>query len=87
MTGYDPVSGRERYLRWQHTWWNGVYTVMLTKVSLLATSYLRACQAMVPTTVLNYIDKGRNCEDIAMAYVILLLLLLLLLAVIPIHQV
>lgn len=73
MTGFDPTTGVERYFRWQHTWWNGVYTIMLTKVSLMSTSYLQAFKTMVPSSVLEYIDKHRNCEDIAMAYVVLLL--------------
>ena len=73
MTGYDSVTGADRYYRWQHTWWNGVYTVMLTKVALMSVSYLKAYKEMVPSQVLDYIDNHRNCEDIAMAYVILLL--------------
>ena len=37
---YNPITGAMQYLRWQHTWWNGVYSIMLTKVSFFHKDYL-----------------------------------------------
>jgi glucuronyl/N-acetylglucosaminyl transferase EXT2 len=38
---YDAVTGAVKYLRWQHTWWSGVFSIMLTKASFLHRDYLR----------------------------------------------
>jgi hypothetical protein len=70
MTVFDVYSGKARYLRWQHTWWNGLYTLMLTKVSIFHKDYLADYFKMVPSAMLEHIKKHRNCEDIAMAHII-----------------
>ena len=43
---------------------------MLTKVSILHRDYLSEFFRLVPSNFLQHIDKNRNCEDIAMAYVV-----------------
>jgi hypothetical protein len=40
MTALDPTTGNDRYLRWQHTWWNGVYSLVLTKIAFLHRDFL-----------------------------------------------
>lgn len=70
MLGFDTTTGSLRYLRWQHTWWSGLYTIMLTKLSFMHRDNLKAFQSLVPATFLAHIDKIRNCEDIAMAYAV-----------------
>ena len=70
MNAYDSITGHARYLRWQHTWWSGIYSIILTKVSFLHQDYLDEYFNVIPTHFLDYIDAHRNCEDIAMAYVI-----------------
>jgi hypothetical protein len=70
MQTYDVQNGKIKYLNWQYTWWNGVYTIMLTKASILHQRYLRDFFAVIPKTFLQHIDKHKNCEDIAMAYVV-----------------
>ena len=72
MHAFDIVSGKSRYLRWQHTWWSGLYSIMLTKISFLHRDHLRDYETHVPPTFKAYVDKHRNCEDIAMAYVVAL---------------
>lgn len=67
---YNPITGAMQYLRWQHTWWNGVYSIMLTKVSFFHKDYLNDFFEVLPESLIEKIDKNRNCEDIAMAYVI-----------------
>jgi hypothetical protein len=70
MHAFDALTGRSRYLRWQHTWWSGVYSIVLTKVSYFHKSYLQDYFRLIPESFLEYVDKHRNCEDLAMAYVI-----------------
>jgi hypothetical protein len=37
---YDAESGDLRYLNWQYTWWNGAYSIVLTKASVMHRSYI-----------------------------------------------
>lgn len=43
---------------------------MLTKGALFHKKYLAEYTKVIPPTFLKYIDEHRNCEDLAMAYVI-----------------
>jgi hypothetical protein len=45
---------------------------MLTKISLLHRDYLfkYASGKVLPARFLEHIDQARNCEDIAMAYLV-----------------
>jgi hypothetical protein len=70
MHVYDIITGRLRYLNWQYTWWGGAYTIMLTKAAIMHRDYLPEYDKYVPAEFLTHIDKGRNCEDIAMAVTI-----------------
>lgn len=70
MTAYDVISGNQRYLNWQYTWWSGVYTIMLTKAAIMHRDYLPDYEKLVPKEMLTHIDKNRNCEDISMAHVV-----------------
>jgi hypothetical protein len=70
MNAFNTTTGHARYLRWQHTWWSGMYSIVLTKVSFLHRDYLAEYFKIIPDTFLQYIDAHRNCEDLAMAYVV-----------------
>lgn len=70
MNAFDTTTGHARYLRWQHTWWSGLYSIILTKVSFLHRDYLAEYFRIIPPHFLQYIDEHRNCEDLAMAYVV-----------------
>ena len=70
LHAFDPYTGLHKYLRWQHTWWNGMYSIVLTKAAFLHRDYLIAFQRTIPSDVLAMIDSGRNGEDIAMAHVV-----------------
>ena len=72
MHGYDIISGAIRYYKWQHTWWSGMYTIILTKAAIMNTQYLYEYDKLLPEMMIKHIDKKRNCEDIAMAYVVAL---------------
>ena len=47
-----------------------MYSIMLTKAALLHRDYLPLYDAIVPASFLKSIDENRNCEDLAMAYVV-----------------
>ena len=70
MTVNDILTGKMRYLNWQYTWWNGIYTIMLTKAAIMHRDYLAEYDRYVPIEMLNHVDKMRNCEDISMAQVV-----------------
>ena len=70
MVVWDVVTGAAKYLHWQHTWWTGIYSLVLTKASILHRDYLKEYDATVPAAFLTHVDSVRNCEDIAMAHVI-----------------
>jgi glucuronyl/N-acetylglucosaminyl transferase EXT2 len=70
---YNIESGQINYRRWQHTWWNGFYTIILTKACILHRQYLKSFELLAPKTLLNYIDNHREGEDILMAYIVALL--------------
>lgn len=70
MHAINPVSGEDRYLRWQDTWWNGMYSIVLTKAAFLHKKYLREFFKILPESFVADIDRNRNCEDIAMSYVV-----------------
>ena len=38
--GIDPETSDTIYYKWHRTWWNGEYSIMLTKVSFLHKKYL-----------------------------------------------
>lgn len=66
----DIYTGKLRYLNWQFTWWNGMYTIMLTKAAIMHKDYLPEYDKVVPAEMLTHIDTHRNCEDLAMAHVV-----------------
>ena len=70
MYAYDVYSGAVKYLKWQHTWWSGMYAIMLTKASFLHRDYLDEFRENVPAEFLEHIKTNRNCEDIAMAHIV-----------------
>jgi hypothetical protein len=70
MHSINPVTGEPRYHNWQHTWWNGMYSIVLTKAAFFHKKYLKKYMGVMPESMLKHIDQHRNCEDIAMAYLI-----------------
>lgn len=47
-----------------------MYSIALTKCAILHRDYLTTYHRIIPPHFLRYIDDHRNCEDIAMAYLI-----------------
>lgn len=46
------------------------YSILLTKLMILATEYLFLYTCRMPQGVKEYVDKGMNCEDLAMNFVV-----------------
>jgi Glycosyl transferase family 64 domain len=69
LVTWEPSSQRHSYRSWWFTWWNGAYNLVLTKACFLHRDYLSS-YAKLPPPVLAYIDKHRNCEDLAMSFVV-----------------
>ncbi|PKA64895.1 alpha-1,4-N-acetylglucosaminyltransferase EXTL3 [Apostasia shenzhenica] len=61
--------GRYFYGGWWSVWWMGTYSMVLSKAAFFHKRYLHLYSCM-PQTIRNYVDRNRNCEDIAMAFLI-----------------
>jgi hypothetical protein len=71
MHGYDTELHNMKYLKWQHTWWSGMYSIMLTKASFIHRDYLGdAFLKETPGLFLEHVDDLKNCEDLAMAHTV-----------------
>jgi len=57
-----------RYNGWWKVWWEGEYSLVLTKAAFLHRSFLTAYTELMPGTIRAYVDENRNCEDIAMQF-------------------
>lgn len=67
------AGGDYRYLRWWHVWWNARYSLVLTKVAIFHRDYLAAYhdpRNAVMKAVRDHVDRHRNCEDIAMSFLV-----------------
>ena len=57
-----------RYNGWWKVWWEGEYSLILTKAAFLHRDFLRAYTEEMPGAIRAYVDENRNCEDIAMQF-------------------
>lgn len=65
------AAGSYRYLSsFKHVWWHGRYNMILTKCCFLHRDFLSLYFSSLTPEVLQYIDDRRNCEDIAMQFVV-----------------
>lgn len=63
-------DGRLVYRCWWSVWWHGMYTIILTKAAFLHHDYLNLYTNVMPQNIRDFVDKGRNCEDLAMQFLI-----------------
>jgi len=61
-------SGKLVYRCWWRVWWHGRYSIILTKAALLHHDFLLSYTNNMPQTVRDLVDRSRNCEDIAMQF-------------------
>lgn len=58
------------YRCWWRVWWHGVYSIILTKAAILHHDFFVAYSTQMPQAVRSLVDELRNCEDIAMQFLI-----------------
>lgn len=58
------------YRCWWTVWIQGAYSIVLTKAAFLHHDYFIAYTNSLPAGVHSFVDQGRNCEDIAMQYLV-----------------
>ncbi|KAM7499349.1 hypothetical protein LguiA_023763 [Lonicera macranthoides] len=80
MVGFVPrmhwadqlKSRRDFYIYggWWSVWWTGTYSMVLSKAAFLHKKYLRLYTKEMPASIREYVTKNRNCEDIAMSFLV-----------------
>lgn len=63
-------NNRLAYRCWWTVWMHGAYSIVLTKAAFLHHDYFQLYTETMPAGVHAFIDTGRNCEDIAMQYLV-----------------
>lgn len=63
-------GGKWEYRCWWRVWWHGEYSIILTKASILHHHYFDLYTNEMPKEVLKLVKDSRNCEDIAMQFLI-----------------
>ncbi|GAB4827564.1 GDP-mannose transporter [Ancistrocladus abbreviatus] len=58
------------YGGWWSVWWMGRYSMVLSKAAFFHKKYLRMYTNEMPTSIREYIANNRNCEDIAMSFLV-----------------
>jgi len=67
-THEELAPGNFVYRCWWKVWLTGSYSIVLTKAAFLHHRYLAAYSQAMPARIRDYVDKMRNCEDIAMQF-------------------
>ncbi|XP_051199071.1 glycosylinositol phosphorylceramide mannosyl transferase 1 [Lolium perenne] len=68
----DPGSNTKeyRYASWWSVWRTGTYSMVLSKASFFHRKYLDLYTNQMPPSIRDYVTKNRNCEDIAMSFLV-----------------
>uniref|UniRef100_J3MHF3 Glycosyl transferase 64 domain-containing protein n=1 Tax=Oryza brachyantha TaxID=4533 RepID=J3MHF3_ORYBR len=68
----DPGSNTKeyRYGSWWSVWWTGTYSMVLSKASFFHRQYLDLYTNHMLPSIRNYVNENRNCEDIAMSFLV-----------------
>ncbi|KAK1322568.1 hypothetical protein QJS10_CPA03g01864 [Acorus calamus] len=66
------VVERRRYTYggWWSVWWMGTYSMVLSKAAFFHNKYLDLYTNQMPASIRDYTTKNRNCEDIAMSFLV-----------------
>ncbi|OWM69976.1 hypothetical protein CDL15_Pgr025825 [Punica granatum] len=80
MVGYvprihwlDQESGNRDYYiygGWWSVWWTGTYSMVLSKAAFFHKKYLNMYTYEMPASIREYVTRNRNCEDIAMSFLV-----------------
>ncbi|KAL5721104.1 lactose synthase [Ranunculus cassubicifolius] len=63
-------EGRYIYGGWWSVWWMGTYSMVLSKAAFFHRRYLDIYTNQMPASIREYITHNRNCEDIAMSFLV-----------------
>ena len=63
-------NGQLVYRCWWRVWWHGVYSIILTKAAIMHHDFFDLYTNMMPQAARDLVDSERNCEDIAMQFLI-----------------
>ncbi|CAI9774859.1 unnamed protein product [Fraxinus pennsylvanica] len=58
------------YSGWWSVWWTGTYSMILSKAAFFHKKYLSMYTYEMPSSIREYVTKNRNCEDIAMSFLV-----------------
>ncbi|XXG85842.1 hypothetical protein AAC387_Pa11g0858 [Persea americana] len=58
------------YGGWWSVWWMGTYSMVLSKAAFFHKKYLDLYTNQMPVSIRDYVSRNRNCEDIAMAFLV-----------------
>lgn len=58
------------YGGWWSVWWMGRYSMVLSKAAFFHKKYLSLYTNKMPASIKEYTTKNRNCEDIAMSFLV-----------------
>lgn len=73
MHWLDQSRGNRDYYvygGWWSVWWMGTYSMVLSKAAFFHKKYLALYTNEFPASLREYIAKNRNCEDIAMSFLV-----------------
>lgn len=71
LVTFNEYERKYRYeTSWKVVWWQGSYNMILTKCCFLSRDFLYEYQRSMNKETMDYIDERRNCEDIAMSFVV-----------------
>jgi hypothetical protein len=58
------------YRCWWRVWYHGRYSIILTKAAIFHHKYLEEYTSVMPAAIRELVEEERNCEDIAMQFLI-----------------
>lgn len=58
------------YGGWWSVWWMGTYSMVLSKAAFFHKKYLSMYTNEMRASIREYVTKNRNCEDIAMSFLV-----------------
>ncbi|XP_027163542.1 glycosyltransferase family 64 protein C4 [Coffea eugenioides] len=63
-------SDQFTYGGWWSVWWIGTYSMVLSKAAFFHQKYLSLYTYQMPASIREYVTTNRNCEDIAMSFLV-----------------
>ena len=75
MVGFMPrihlrSNGKLVYRCWWRVWWSGTYSIILTKAAVLHHDFFHLYTNVMPQSIRELVDRSRNCEDLAMQFLL-----------------